>query len=320
MALERIAAGYNRGMAEGSTAQLDVAGAALYCPQCMYDLRGLSGASCPECGAALDRETLARSSLPWVHAGFVMRLFPPVRTAWRVILQPRALSQEMARPGDLRAAMRFRRSVVWWVWLTLAAAWLLGVWGFELEMFELREYDDIGWVDVIDEHFDENQDHANAFSMWSTLLLGGLTWLYLYLATGVHTYWMHPKHLPEGLQERSLALSYYASAPLLLLLLPAALLLAGLVVDESDLVDMAGPEYKLLVTGLIFGGMLLLVLVLLLWLLRCVRYAGLLAQRSVPGQLLMAGALPLCWLGLAALVYGVLPAVAFFVYAVWATV
>jgi len=279
----------------------------------MYDLRGLRGETCPECGVALDREKLARSSLPWAHAGFVMRLLPPVRTAWRVIVRPRAFAQEMARPGDLRAARRFRRSVVWWVWLTLALAWFLGVWGFELELFDLHEHDDIAWIDLIDEHFDENEAHENAFSKWSTLLLAGLGWLYLYLATGVHTYWMHPKHLSAELQERSLALSHYAGAPLLLLWLPVGLLLAWAVLEESEFVNAVGPEYGLLVTGLLLIGAVVLALVLVLWLLRCVRYAGLLAQRGVLGQIAMAGALPVCWLGLALLVFGVLPGVAFLV-------
>lgn len=36
----------------------------LYCPACDYDLRALTGAICPECGAAIDRELLQRSPIP----------------------------------------------------------------------------------------------------------------------------------------------------------------------------------------------------------------------------------------------------------------
>ena len=306
-------------MPEGSAEKPDMSQAVVFCPHCMYDLRGLSGESCPECGGALDHEKLARSSLPWVHASFLMRLLPPVRTAARVTFRPRTFAQEMARPGDMRAARRFRRAVVWWVWLSLAVVWFMGVWGFELEMFELSAFDDIGWVSVISGHLDENDEHRIAFFKWFALGLGSLTWLYLFLVTGVHTYWFHPKRLPMALQERSLALSYYASAPLLLLGLPLGLMLAGFVFEQSDYADMMGYESDWVTASLVIGGFILLVLVLVLYLLRCVRYAGLLAQRSVLGQLGMAAALPMCWLGLAGLVFGVLPGLLFFLYVVFAT-
>src|SRR5437867_2522049 len=86
--------------------------AALYCPECGYDLHGIESARCPECGQSIDRATLSESRIPWVHRREIGRVRAYWRTLWLAILRPRRIAMDIAAPAHLRDAEMFRRVTV----------------------------------------------------------------------------------------------------------------------------------------------------------------------------------------------------------------
>jgi hypothetical protein len=285
----------------------------------MYDLRASTGQACPECGVALWRDGQARSPIPWVNRRLFMWTGALAATAWRVEFRFKAFCMATAQPVSMREARQFRTLVVMLVWLILAGLWGVLVWGFELEAFDIHTYDTVGWVAVIEEALDASDDRETAFNVGVPVGLGILLWLFLFFATGVHTYWMHPKAIPEEMRRRAVALSYYACGPLLALWVPAGLVLAALWL--GDKAQDFGGEFIIVFAAQAawFGAAVSLVLIVAMCLLTAVRMAGRVAHRGALAQIAMAGLLPACWLGLFVLVFGVLPVVGIFVYLVVAT-
>lgn len=92
----------------------------VYCPQCLYNVRGVAGERCPECGLLIDREDWAASPIPWEHRqkiGFVRAYIWTVR-----LVTSRARRLAMATPQGLsvRDAWRF------WILTMLPPAGLIG--------------------------------------------------------------------------------------------------------------------------------------------------------------------------------------------------
>jgi hypothetical protein len=57
-------------------------------------------------------------------------------------------------------------------------------------------------------------------------------WLSLFFATGLHTYWLHPRHLSVERQNRAVALGYYACGPLLMASIGCLPIITGMVYAE----------------------------------------------------------------------------------------
>lgn len=88
-----------------------------YCLGCGYNLRGLTGARCPECGRAIDRQEHAGLDVPWAHRS---RL-----GAWAAYWQTAALVT--FRPGEFAdrfhwARVRFHGSHAFRLWTVGFAA------------------------------------------------------------------------------------------------------------------------------------------------------------------------------------------------------
>ena len=77
----------------------DPADAERYCLGCGYNLRGLAGIRCPECGRAIDRHEHAGLDAPWVHR---QRLGP-----WAAYWQTAALVT--FRPGEFAGRFEWPR-------------------------------------------------------------------------------------------------------------------------------------------------------------------------------------------------------------------
>lgn len=163
----------------------------VFCPDCGYDLRGSTSERCSECGFALEELRRAESQIPWTYRDKFGTLRAYLRTVGFVLRQPRRFYYEAARPVSYGDCQSFR-------WLTLAVVCVpLAVSGALLCIVGLVR----GWW--------------TADGPW--WLLGGfLLWSLLALATlpGLASYFFQPRHATVERQNRAIALSYYAWAPL----------------------------------------------------------------------------------------------------------
>ena len=70
----------------------------IYCPECDYNLRGLTSERCPECGLLLAFLRESTSQIPWIHRAD----FGIVRSYWRtvfwVMFRRKRFAAEIARP------------------------------------------------------------------------------------------------------------------------------------------------------------------------------------------------------------------------------
>ena len=280
---------------------------AVYCPRCGYDLRTLTGPTCPECGAECDPQAMRLSRVPWLfrRVGWFRALR---RTVWAVSVRPARFSLEMERPVDLREALRFRRTIVWLTFWTLpvltgSCFFIAGDRWYSMRLTEFM-LELLGWP------------VAAAVAAGCV----ALSWLFFYALTGVHTYWCHPRRLPIEQQNRALALSYYACAPLALLVLGMPVLVLGC------MALVAGPirglwedlwlgwrdpwSWVVPLLGAapaIVGGAMVFVAMIAFW-RACLSMARHAAGRGRIGLIVMGAALPVIWAAVWVLIFVVIPA------------
>lgn len=268
----------------------------LRCPACDYDLRALAGDRCPECGLLVDRQRLSVSRIPWVHRAQIGRVRAYCRTvmlAWR---HPFALAQNVAMPVELRDAKRFQRVTVFLAYfplLVVGVGALIANNNTRFDRFDLT-------------HGPQKTGYILQLLLY--LVIAGSGWLFLLTATGVASYFFHPKSLSVSRQNRAIAISYYACAPLSTLVLTLLLLGGAALVNQyckqnplgSSWLEPAVPGLEI-VAGLLamlqIGGWVFTTLVLL-------------KRSTVCGATRLAAlgaGLPVCWAILAALFLGVLP-------------
>lgn len=192
----------------------------LYCPYCGYDLRALAGETCPECGGKVDEVSLKVVQVPWQNSRGIQAPLAMIRTAWRVSFRTKRFCYGICRPVSYQAARSFQFWVVTLLWLGLVTTIAVPI------LIQYEEFtntiDQWGWGLIM------------ATAIPSIIGL----WLLLFLATGLHTYWLHPKHIPVEKQNRAVALGYYACGPLLLTAL-GCLPIAAVIVYMSYLM---GPD------------------------------------------------------------------------------
>ena len=271
----------------------------LFCPACGYSLRGIESDRCPECGFAVDRSAAAVSRIPWEHR----RRLGRVRAYWRTMWMPsRDVASDMIRPVNYRAARLYQIVTVLIASLPIAA---------------------MAALPVPDNFY---QALGGSLSAWPIALPSGwaIDFMLPFLAgagfrvvvpiaivlfflamTGVASYFFHPPHLTVVQQNRAIALSYYACTPLVLLVLPAIvgwafLLLAIYKPDWLDRQFMSAAFMGF------FTGLVPVVTLLLLWFttLRMLRAATVCSTARVAT---MAVTLPIAWALLAVLIIGGLP-------------
>ena len=259
----------------------------LFCPECGYNLRGLTGGRCPECGREFDLASLAVSQIPWVHRDQIGVFRAYWRTAWLVTSQTRRLCDESIRPVSYRDAQRFR-------WVTILHVYLPVL----LATIAIYVYPP-SWsfgIGLVDEAYK---------IVWPVVTLNVGLVLVLAAITGVPSYFMHPRAQPTEQQNRAVALSFYACGPLAWL--PLALLLGSVGPVLDYYWNAIGGDSDMLLLWAVLPTALGLCMVVALPTIWWVGLIGL-ARRTLqqrPGRVCMLALLvPILWLALTALILG----------------
>jgi hypothetical protein len=196
----------------------------LFCPQCGYSLRGLGepgGAGnvrCPECGFAVNLQTLRQSIIPWVHRHEIGRWRAYWRTVRLVSRRPKLVAGEASKPLRIEDAIGFRRMTAFLVFLPLAA---LLVWGYVARIADPIR---LTGFPLVESRADPQGarggllagGHALGWVLeWAVVAAGVLgLWLLSLGVTGMASYFFHPPGLTAVQQNRAVALSYFACAAL----------------------------------------------------------------------------------------------------------
>ena len=173
----------------------------LFCQSCGYNLRGLTGNRCPECGGSLDGVRSLVPQIPWMYRKELGWWRAYWRTIRFVMFRQAQFCDEMARPVSFRDSQIFR-------WMTVAMCCLpVFLAGIGFFIFGARS--------------PTGNDLFNVFWVGS---FGGV-WhacvpLFFAAATGVPSYFFHPRGISIEQQNRAIALSYYACGPLVFLTVP----------------------------------------------------------------------------------------------------
>lgn len=183
----------------------------LPCPSCGYDLRATSADRCPECGGAIDEDVRSgEATIPWQHCTRLGRMRAFFATVVWALVFPSRLAKQAGRRVEHRAARHFQI-----VCCVIGAAALAIVVTPELLSFRSRllGLEPIGWQRPVEmpSRWAVAGDWAIFVALWIALFV------WLLLGSGAPSYFFHPRWLPRRLQDRAIALSYYAAAPLVLL-------------------------------------------------------------------------------------------------------
>ena len=253
----------------------------LFCPECAYNPRGLTSDRCPECGYDLESIRAPVSGIPWVYRKEMGRFRAYWKTVGLVMFRQKRFCDEMARPVSYADSQSFRWVTVLHTYLPVLPATFL-------------QYG-LAWPAPFDE---EVLDFLFS-TVWPIGVVHVAILLFLAAATGVPSYFFHPRGAQVALQNRAIALSYYACGPLAVTALPLAAAVIGVAV---------GPDRRV---GL--GFMLIAALVpmgqVLAWWTDLVRINRRVMPQRKGATVLVEMLLPVLWLALGALILVGLPLV-----------
>ncbi len=189
----------------------------IFCQDCGYNLRGLTSDRCPECGGSLDTIRAAASGIPWVYRHEIGRFRAYWKTVYLVMFRQGRFCDEMARPVDFDDCQRFRWVTILHVYIPILLA-TIATYFFAPR----RPFDDL----LLD---------AAYWQVWPMAVMHACVLLFLAAGTGVPSYFFHPTSIPTRLQNRAIALSYYACGALAVTALPIAAWAVGLALGDSML-------------------------------------------------------------------------------------
>ena len=130
--------------------------------------------------------------------------------------------------------------------------------------------------------------------------------MFLFLATGIASYWFHPRAIPVARQNCSIALSYYACAPLAWLWLPAAILIPATNADRFP------PFLQSTGRGLFLVSGILAAVLVLHWIVINIVFMYVATRGNALRTFAFALALPALWM-ICVCVSAAVPAAAFYV-------
>lgn len=204
------------------------------CPDCGYDLRGLTSDRCPECGFDLAPLRSAESQIPWVRRRELGRLRAYWRTVWAVFWRPARFCVELARPVSLGDARRF-------CWLTRLHAFV-GVGSLSVLL---------GWAAK------RSGDAAAGEIGWTLLAINAWVAAMLVLLPALAADFFEDRSQTPERRQRVRALSQYAWAPAAAGPAAVLILALGFVLPERGDVDLAASclGFALWVTTMVVAGL-----------------------------------------------------------------
>jgi hypothetical protein len=180
----------------------------VYCPDCGYNLRALTGQRCPECGFDLRSVQLTRSGIPWVHRKQLGAFAAYWKTVGLVARAPERLVAHLGASVDLADAVRFGR-------INLAIACLSVCLVLSSAAVLLAR----------------QTQPPRMPSFWLGLAGLGVAAYYVVLAIVLAArlfVLLSLRDLPEDIWPRAVALRYYCLAPFSLMPIAAVMCAAGL--------------------------------------------------------------------------------------------
>lgn len=251
----------------------------ILCQQCGYDLRGLTGENCPECGRSLAGVRALTSQLPWQHRQEIGVWRAYWQTVNLAMFRQARFCDELARPVDYAAAQSFRLVTIAHVLAPLAAALAIMLLLYGGDFRRAWGLHGSLWLG------------PGAIAMWLHAVL------FLLAATGLPSYFFHPRGCTIEQQNRALALSYYACGPLAVSAAPMAML-----VSTSPFSAITVSELFVRLLGILLGMALFAV-----WWLDLLHLMRRLIPRQPRRAWLLAACLPTFWLLAAIAWFLVLP-------------
>lgn len=250
----------------------------LFCQTCGYNLRGLTGNRCPECGGSLDGVRSLTPQIPWMYRKELGWWRAYWRTIKFVMFRQAQFCDEMARPVSFRDSQAFRWHTVGFIGIPsvfpLVAAYVI-VTGHPSPFVR----DPLGQAVV---------------AGWPLAIFYFCWLLFLAAATGVPSYFFHPRDIPVQQQNRAVALSYYACGPLVFLAVP--LLTCAAAIFTSTLKDNLVPLFFIVLTFTLPVG------ALVPWWFDLIHLARRLVPQKPSRAVAVAVYVPLLWLLLALII------------------
>ncbi len=213
----------------------------LYCPECGYNLRGLTSDKCPECGYDVEIIRGGDSLLPWVNREKLGWLRAYWKTVWMVMFHAETFSLEICRTVSEDHARRFRRVTMFYAYLPfvlLTALWPIA-------------------------DFDSFKATANfaGYGLFAAIHLGVI--ICILLTTALPHYSLYHRDIPLVKRHRAAVISLYGCAPLAWTFLVAVLAVFGVVLNGLH-GDEFGPPLSAAACFIAAVGLFIAILVALL--------------------------------------------------------
>lgn len=197
---------------------------AVPCPRCNYDLRALAGDVCPECGLEVGANFAAGTLIPFAHRKLLGFWRAYWKTVLRVTFKPRRFALHASQPVDYGDARLFQHVTVLLASLAVAGlAIIASHCGYAVSPLIVRL---------------SPASRIEPFDIAAHVVLVASIWLFFFLLTGLNSYFFHPAHLSIEQQNRAVAMSYYASGPVVWIVGPSLLLLAAILLQRTNWVRM----------------------------------------------------------------------------------
>jgi len=257
----------------------------LFCQRCGYNLRGLTGNRCPECGGTLEGVRSLTPQIPWVYRKETGWFRAYWRTVWFVMIRQAQFCDEMARPVSFRDSQSFRWATV----LMVAIPSILPLIASYLTSETIPS---------------ANLFHTLTAAGWPLGIFYFCWLLFLAAATGASSYFFHPRGVPVQQQNRAIALSYYACGPLVFLAVP--LLTCAAAILTSSLRD------NIVTLVLIVLTFTLPVAAVVPWWLDLIHLARRLVPQRPQRDVYLAVGVPILWFLLALAILAGIPFVLYY--------